>query len=94
MKTAREYSYLGLYKEASSSYKNAIKAIKEKIAEKNKLNSFKIEEQYQALLALILKEEDINSQLLYLISNACIPPQQTPKQKKLPFNTQPFAFKN
>ncbi len=49
IKGAREYSYLGLYKEAEQFYRDSLKIVKSKIIEKKKIGSKNLLIQYETL---------------------------------------------
>ena len=95
VKKAREYSYLGMYKEAENNYKEAIINAKKKYQENRKLKEQKISDMYQKLYAQLKKERSKNMNLIYIIDNAELPPKPQIERKEkniLPFNKVPFQF--
>ena len=95
VKKAREYSYLGMYKEAENNYKEAIIQAKKKCQENRRQKEQKISDMYQKLYTQLKKERNKNMNLIYIIQNAKLPPkpQIDKKEKKiLPFNQLPFQF--
>lgn len=91
-KKAREYSYLGMYEEAAKIYKEALADIDWRKSEKR---SPALQQAYADLSREVRKEAELNDYMLFMVKNGRLPPQpgqQLRQEKKLPFNTKPFAF--
>ena len=91
-KKAREYSYLGMYEEATKIYKDALSDIDSR---KNEKRSSALAQAYADLSQEIRKEAELNKYMLFMIKNGRLPlqpGQPVRNEKKLPFNARPFAF--